>query len=222
LRVLLVEDEPAIVRALSRGFATLGDELTVAESGEDGARLATSGRFDAVLLDITLPGISGHQVLSEIRAVDKRLPVLMLTARDDLPNKVGALEGGADDYVTKPFAFEELVARVRAIARRSETGERSLESAGLRLDLLSRQVWRDDVPVDLSAREFNLLEYFMRHEGQVLNRDQILSAVWGFDFDPGSNVVDVYVRYLRKKIDRRGETSRIATVRGAGYRFERG
>ncbi len=145
----------------------------------------------------------------------------MLTARDNLQNKVSALDAGADDYLTKPFAFEELLARIRALTRRTDQPQASLiEAGGLRVDLLSRRTWRGDKQVDLSAREFALLEYFMRHPGQALSRQQILSAIWDYAFDPGSNVVDVYVRYLRRKIDRRGEPSLIETVRGVGYRFD--
>jgi two-component system, OmpR family, response regulator len=222
MKILLVEDDAGIARTIRRGLTSQGYELVVAGDGEEGMRQAASGAFDLVLLDIALPGMDGHSVLRGIRAVDDRLPVIMLTARDELREKVGALERGADDYITKPFAFEELTARIKALSRRAESGERTLELDGLRIDLLARQVWRDDKVVELSTREFNLLEYFLRHRGQVLTREQILAAVWGFDFDPGSNVVDVYVRYLRPKIDGPGQPSRITTIRGAGYRFEAG
>jgi DNA-binding response OmpR family regulator len=175
---------------------------------------------DLVLLDIMLPA-ERSGVLKRIRFRRPGLPVLMLTARDDMQNKVGALDSGADDYMTKPFAFEELLARMRALVRRADQPRSSrLEVGDLQVDLLSRRVLRGEKQVELSAREFALLEYFMRHPGQVLSRQQILSAIWDYAFDPGSNVVDVYVRYLRRKLDRRGETSLISTVRGAGYRFE--
>jgi DNA-binding response OmpR family regulator len=168
-----------------------------------------------------LPGLNGHQVLERIRAERPRLPVIMLTARSDLKSKVSALHGGADDYVAKPFAFEELLARIQAVTRRLDQPESSQIHVGsLRLDLLAQRVWRNKVLVDLTAREFALLEYFMRHPNQVLSRQQILFAVWDYDFDPESNIVDVYVRYLRTKIDEPGEPSLIVTVRGAGYRFE--
>jgi DNA-binding response OmpR family regulator len=168
-----------------------------------------------------LPGLDGQGVLKKIRARRPELPVLMLTARDNLQNKVGALDAGADDYLTKPFAFEELLARIRALTRRTDQPRASLiEIADLRVDLLSRRVWRGGEQIELSSREFALLEYFMRHPGQALSRQQILSAIWDYAFDPGSNVVDVYVRYLRRKIDRPGESSLIETVRGVGYRFD--
>jgi two-component system, OmpR family, response regulator len=168
-----------------------------------------------------LPGMDGQEVLRRIRARRPGLPVLMLTARDEVRDKVRALDGGADDYLTKPFDLEELMARMRALVRRADQPQSSrIEMGDLKIDLLSRRVWRGERQVDLSSREFALLEYFVRHSGQVLSRQQILSAVWDYAFDPGSNVVDVYVSYLRNKLDRRGEPSLIATVRGAGYRFE--
>jgi DNA-binding response OmpR family regulator len=174
-----------------------------------------------VLLDIMLPGMDGQEVLRRLRARRPGLPVLMLTARDEVRDKVRALDGGADDYLTKPFDLEELMARMRALVRRADQPQSSrIEMGDLKIDLLSRRVWRGERQVDLSSREFALLEYFVRHSGQVLSRQQILSAVWDYAFDPGSNVVDVYVSYLRNKLDRRGEPSLIATVRGTGYRFE--
>ena len=221
MRILIVEDEPAIVRMLERGLAAHGYRCVSADNGDDGARLAVQEDVDLVLLDIMLPGLSGHEVLKRIRFRRPGLPVLMLTARDDMQSKVGALDGGADDYLTKPFAFEELLARMRALVRRADQPHSSkLEAGDLHVDLLSRRVRRGEKQVELSAREFELLEYFMRHPGQVLSRQQILSAIWDYAFDPGSNVVDVYVRYLRRKLDRRGAASLISTVRGAGYRFE--
>ena len=221
MRVLIVEDEPGIVRMLERGLAAHGYQCVTADNGEDGVRLANEETVELVLLDIMLPGLDGQEVLRRIRARRPGLPVLMLTARDDLENKVSALDGGADDYLTKPFAFEELLARMRVLTRRADQPQASrLEAGDLKIDLLSHRVWRGDKRIELSSREFALLEYFMRHPGQVLSRQQILSAIWDYAFDPGSNVVDVYVRYLRRKIDRPGEPSAIATVRGAGYRFE--
>jgi DNA-binding response OmpR family regulator len=221
MRILMIEDDSAITRVLERGLRALSHQTVIAETGEDGVALAEDETVDLVLLDISLPGLNGHQVLARIRARRPRLPVLMLTARDDLKNKVQALHAGADDYLTKPFAFEELLARIRAVTRRLDQPEASqIKAGGLRLDLLAQRVWRGDALIELSKREFALLEYFMRHPHQLLTRQQILFAVWDYDFDPESNIVDVYVRYLRNKLDAPGEPSLILTVRGAGYRFE--
>ncbi len=221
MRILVIEDEPAIVRTLERGLGAHGYTVISASNGEDGVRLAATETVDVVLLDIALPGLDGHQTLARLRGQRQDLPILMLTARDDVQNKVSALESGADDYLTKPFVLEELVARIRAMTRRSDQVRSSVVEAGdISLDLLSRRCWRGDTQVDLSSREFALLEYFMRHPGRLLTRQQILSAIWEYDFDPESNVVDVYVRYLRRKIDLSGETSRITTLRGMGYRFD--
>ena len=221
MRILIVEDDEAIVRALRRGLATHGHQLVSADNGEDGIAMATDEFVEFVLLDIALPGPDGQEVLRRIRASRPDLPVLMLTARDDLNNKVMAFHYGADDYLTKPFALEELTARIQALARRARQPDSVLLEAGdLRLDLLSHHAWRKEKKIELSNREFALLEHFMRHPRQVLSRQQLLSAIWDYSFDPGSNVVNVYVRYLRRKIDRPGEASLISTVRGAGYRFE--
>jgi DNA-binding response OmpR family regulator len=221
MRVLIVEDDPGIARFLERGLAAHGHQAVTADNGHDGVIMAADESVDFVLLDIMLPGIDGQEVLRRIRARRSNLPVLMLTARDEVRDKVSALDGGADDYLTKPFDLEELLARMRALVRRADQPEASrIELGDLKLDLRSHRVWRGEKSVELSSREFALLEYFVRHSGQVLSRQQILSAVWDYAFDPGSNVVDVYVSYLRNKLDRRGEPSLIATVRGAGYRFE--
>lgn len=218
MRILAIEDDPGILRMLERGLTAAGHQVLTAASGEDGAILATEEGVDVVLLDISLPELSGHEVLARIRSRRPELPVLMLTARDDLETKVRALDAGADDYLTKPFAFEELLARIRALTRRSDqaTGG-TLEMGDVRLDLLGRRAWRGDRLIELSNREFTLLEYLLRHPSQVLSRTQILLAVWEYDADPSSNVVDVYIRYLRRKL---GEPSPIATVRGSGYRYD--
>jgi DNA-binding response OmpR family regulator len=218
MRILAIEDEPAILRLLERGLGAAGHQVVTATSGVDGAILAVEDDVDLVLLDISLPELDGHAVLARIRARRPELPVLMLTARDDLDNKVRALEAGADDYLTKPFAFEELVARIRALTRRADQATATELTVGdVSLDLLGRRATRDGRLVELSNREFSLLEYLLRNSGRVLNRTQILFAVWEYDADPSSNVVDVYVRYLRRKL---GEPSPIATVRGAGYRYD--
>jgi DNA-binding response OmpR family regulator len=220
MRVLIVEDDEKIASFLARGLAAHGYQVSLAESGDDGLELALAPETDLVILDLTLPVLDGLGVLGPLRAERPDLPVLVLTARDALDQKVRALDLGADDYMTKPFALDELLARLRALTRR--TDQRSadaIEIGDVRLDLLSRRVTRAGSIVDLSSREFALLEYLMRHPGQVLSRVQILAAVWEYDFDPQSNVVDVYVRYLRRKLDVPGRPSAIETVRGSGYRF---
>jgi two-component system OmpR family response regulator len=221
MRILIVEDEAGIVRALERGLRAHGHEVVGAATGEDALVLAADEAVDFVLLDISLPKLDGHEVLARIRRDRPRLPVLMLTARDDLPNKVRAFEGGADDYLTKPFAFEELLARIRARARDASERQAAVVQAGdMRIDAITRLAWRGEKPVELPSREFTLLECFMRHPGQTLSRQALLASVWKITFDPGSNLVDVYVGYLRRRIDRPGEPSLITTVRGAGYRFD--
>ena len=219
--ILIVEDERAIARFLERGLNAHGHRVLCAYDGEEGARLAVEEPVDFVLLDISLPRLDGREVLRRIRLKRPDLPVLMLTARDDTRNKVGALDAGANDYLTKPFVFEELLARIRAQTRRSgQLTSAQIQADDVRIDLLSRHAWRRGKRIDLSSREFALLEYFMRHNGQVLSRQQILSAIWDYDFEPASNVVDVYVRHLRNKVDPPDGPSSIQTVRGAGYRFD--
>ena len=216
-----MEDDPDIVEFLELGLSAHGFRCVGAPDGEEGARLARREDVDLVLLDVMLPGIDGSEVLKRIRASKPALPVLMLTARDALRDKVSALEAGADDYLTKPFALEELLARMRALLRRSDQPASARILAGdLEVDLISRRVRRGNETIELSAKEFELLEYFARNRGRVLSKQQILSAVWDLAFNPASNVVEVYVRHLREKLDRPGGPSVVATVRGAGYRFE--
>jgi DNA-binding response OmpR family regulator len=217
-RILIVEDEARIASFIEKGLRANGFATDVAPDGETALVLARSGRFDLLILDLGLPDLDGLDVLRRLRAAGARLPVLILTARDDVRDTVHGLETGADDYITKPFAFEELLARVRVRLR----GERAPEPTVLRvadvaLDLRTRQAIVRDRAVNLSAREFALAEVFFRHPGQVLSREQLLSQVWGYDFDPGSNVVDVYVGYLRRKLGK----DRITSVRGMGYRLDR-
>ncbi|MEX1335849.1 MAG: response regulator transcription factor [Candidatus Limnocylindrales bacterium] len=220
MHVLIVEDDERITSFLQRGLTSAGHQVSIAESGDHGLDLALDPFVELIVLDLGLPGRDGHDVLVRLRRQRPSLPVLVLTARDGLDEKVRALDAGADDYLTKPFALDELLARLRALSRRSDQSTAdAIELAGVRLDLRSRRVEARGRSVDLSAREFALLEYLMRHPGQVLSRVQILAAVWEYDFDPQSNVVDVYVRYLRRKVDAPGEPSLIETVRGAGYRF---
>jgi DNA-binding response OmpR family regulator len=214
--VLIAEDEPRIASFIEKGLRAHGFTTAVADDGRTARAAARSGEFDLMVLDIGLPGMDGFEVLRSLRAERCTIPVIVLTARDSVQDTVAGLEGGADDYMPKPFRFEELLARVRL---RLTTGRQTevtvLTCGGLSLDLRTRRAHADGRTVDLSAREFALAETFLRHPGQVLAREQLLSHVWGYDFDPGSNVVDVYVRYLRKKLG----ADRIETVRGMGYRL---
>jgi DNA-binding response OmpR family regulator len=212
-----VEDEPRLASFLEKGLAAHGFTAFSVGTGGEARTVARDDDFDLMILDLGLPGLDGFEVLEAVRARGESMPVIILTARDDVDDKVRGLDAGADDYVTKPFKFEELLARVRARLRSDRShDEVELRAGEITLDLRARRARVGGEQVDLSTREFTLLEMFMRHRGQVLSREQLLSHVWGYDFDPGSNVVDVYVGYLRKKVG--GGT--IATVRGAGYRFE--
>ncbi|HWM20237.1 MAG TPA: response regulator transcription factor [Ilumatobacteraceae bacterium] len=215
-RILIVEDEERIVSFLEKGLRSSGYSTLAVSSGADALAIARDGDFDLVLLDLGLPGIDGQEVLQRMRARGETMPVVVLTARDGVDDTVGALERGADDYITKPFRFEELLARIRLRLRDVGSAEVTVLRAGrLSLDVRTRRAVVDDRMVELTAREFALAETFIRHAGQVLTREQLLSHVWGYDFDPGSNVVDVYVRYLRKKLG--GDV--VETVRGIGYRL---
>lgn len=220
MRILLIEDEAAIADFVQRGLQAEGYAVSLASDGVEGERSALGDDIDLVILDVMLPGRDGLEVLRGIRAAKPDLPVVMLSARADVEDRVAGLDGGATDYVTKPFSFDELAARVRAHLR--TPGQRdptSLEAAGIHLDLLSRKVTRDGDAVHLSAKEFDLLAYFLRHPDQALSRQQILSAVWGYDFDPGTNVVEVYIRYLRRKLDQPERPAPIDTIRSVGYRL---
>lgn len=223
-RILIVEDEARIASFIAKGLRADGHQATVVGDGPTGLDLALAGEHDLVILDIGLPGMDGFEVLDQLRSQGSRLPVVVLTARDSVTDTVSALEGGADDYMAKPFRYAELQARIRLRLRQgqaagdavSSTTSDALETGGVHLDLRTRRARVGGQQVDLSAREFALAEIFMRNAGQVLSREQLLDHVWGFDFDPGSNVVDVYVGYLRKKFGARC----ITTVRGMGYRFD--
>jgi len=214
--ILIAEDEDRIASFLKKGLERNGFAVTVTGDGESGYRLAGTGMFDLLILDIGLPKMDGFSVLRRLRAERVELPVIILTARNEVADTVAGLEGGADDYVRKPFAFDEILARVRLRLRADSRPEATVLRAGdLSLDLRTRRARVADRVVELTTREFALAEVLLRHPDQVLSREQLLSQVWGFDFDPGSNVVDVYVRYLRRKF---GE-DRIQTVRGVGYRL---
>ena len=216
-RILIVEDEDRIASFLEKGLRANGFTTEIAPDGESALALSLTGEFDLVILDLGLPGRDGSDVLAQLRRAKKRIPVVILTARDSLADTVAGLEGGADDYVTKPFRFEELLARVRVRLRRDDTVEPTvLECGDASLDLRTRRARVGTRSVELTAREFSLVEVFFRHPGQVLSREQLLSQVWGYDYDPGSNIVDVYVGYLRKKLG----ADRIESVRGMGYRLK--
>ena len=215
-RILIAEDEPRLASFLEKGLRANGFSTSTVSDGAAASLLARDAEFDMLILDIGLPGKDGFTVLRELRRAGQRLPVLILTARDDVSDKVSGLAGGADDYVTKPFRFEELLARVRVRLRDEAAPEATVLRAGdLVLDLRSRRASNQGRTVELTAKEFGLLETLMRHPGQVMAREQLLSHVWGYDHDPGSNVIDVYVGYLRKKLG----TDTVRTVRGMGYRL---
>ncbi|MEE2039844.1 response regulator transcription factor [Nocardiopsis sp. CT-R113] len=215
-RILIVEDEERIASFVRKGLDASGFTTTVVGTGAEAVDYAVTGGFDLMLLDLGLPDTDGFDVLRRVRSLGVDIPVVILTARDGVRDTVTGLEIGADDYVTKPFRFEELLARVRLRMRNERPADLTvLRAGGLALDLRTRRVAVDGDAVDLTAREFGLMELLMRHPGQVLTRQQMLSHVWGYDYDPGSNVVDVFVRALRRKVG----AERIITVRGMGYRL---
>jgi two-component system OmpR family response regulator len=220
MRVLIVEDEIKMASLIRRGLREEGLAADVAATGEDALWMAQASLYDAVVLDVMLPGMDGFEVCRRLRTEGIWAPVVMLTARDSVDDRVAGLDGGADDYLTKPFSFAELLARLRAIARR-DPGERPavLGVGDLELDPAMRQVRRGATEIELSAKEFALLEAFMRRPGEVLSRLQLLEMAWDYEYENRSNVVDVYVRYLREKIDRPFGCAAIETVRGAGYRL---
>jgi DNA-binding response OmpR family regulator len=215
-RILIAEDEPRLAAFLDKGLRAQGFTTTVVSDGAEASAMAQDEEFDLLVLDLGLPGKQGAEVLRDMRLAGQRMPVLILTARDDLDSTVAGLEGGADDYVTKPFKFEELLARIRARLREQPEPEQTvLEAGGVTLDMRARRASVEGRTIELSAREYTMLEVLMRHAGQVLSREQLLSHVWGYDHDPGSNVVDVYVGYLRRKLG----PDVIETARGMGYRL---
>jgi two-component system, OmpR family, response regulator len=220
MKLLVVEDELKMASLLLRGFRSNGHVADVTRTGEDAVWMAAATRYDAIVLDVMLPGMDGFETLAQLREHGRWTPVLMLTARDAVEDRIAGLDVGADDYLTKPFSFAELLARLRAIARRGEVERPTiLEIGDLRLDPATRQVWRGTTEIELTAKEFALLEAFMRRPGEVLSRDQLLEQAWDMGYDNRSNVIAVYVNYLRDKIDRPFGANSLETVRGAGYRL---
>jgi len=221
MRVLVVEDEPGVAQFVKQGLKEAGYAVDVAVDGMEGLSYARSADYDVIILDIMLPKMNGLEVLSEIRDHRIKTPVLLLTARDGVDDRIQGLDTGADDYLVKPFAFPELLARVRALLRRPPLQSDAVLKAGdLKMDVARREVSRGGKSIDLSPREFSLLELLLRHSGQVLTRTQIIEHVWNFNFYSETKVVDVYIGYLRRKIDRDSEDSLIETIRGVGYRLK--
>lgn len=220
MRVLVVEDEAKMAALLKRGLEEEGYAVDAVTGGEDAAWIATQNDYDAIVLDIMLPDMDGFEVCKRLREADRWAPVIMLTARDATVDRVVGLDAGADDYLTKPFSFDELLARLRALMRREPDTRPSVLTCGdLVLDPATHEVYRDGSLLNLTAKEFALLEYFMRHAGEVVSRTTLIEHVWDFAYDGDSNVVDVYVRYLREKIDRPFGRSSLETLRGVGYRL---
>jgi two-component system, OmpR family, response regulator len=222
MRVLIVEDEAKMAGLLRRGLEREGFAVDAIANGEEAVWKAEAVGYDAILLDLMLPGIDGLEVCRRLREAGVWSPILILTARDAIRDRVAGLDRGADDYLTKPFSFAELLARLRALIRRGQSERPSIIEVGdLRLDPATHQVWRGKAEVELSAKEFALLETFMRRPGEVLSRFQLLEHVWDYDYENRSNVVDSYVRFLREKVDRQFGVESIETVRGTGYRLRR-
>lgn len=218
-RILIAEDNPHIAEFIEAGLQAHGYTTLVVKNGREVADIASSKDFELLILDLGLPGMDGMEVLRQLRGRGETLPIIILTARDGVDDTVSGLEGGAEDYITKPFRFEELLARIRVQLRKvhQPTGkdETKLQIGNLVLDLLTRQVWLGEKEIELSAREFNITEILARHPMQVMSREQLLNRIWGYDYDPGSNVVDVYIGHLRRKFG----NDLIETVRGVGYRL---
>lgn len=220
MRILVVEDEPRMATLLQRGFTDEGYAVDVSTNGVDALWIATENPFDAIILDVMLPGKNGYDVCRELRAADRWAPIIMLTARDAIDERIQGLDAGADDYLPKPFSFAELSARVRALVRRGAHERPTIIEVGdLRLDPARHRAWRGETELELSPKEMALLELLMRHPDDVITRTQILEHVWDFAYDGLSNVVDQYVSYLRKKIDKPFGRADLQTVRGVGYRL---
>lgn len=223
MKLLVVEDEKKVASFIKRGLEEEGFTVELAQDGEEGLQMIEAGTYDLILMDLMLPKMDGLQVIREMRLKDVHTPVLCLTAKDKVDDIVSGLNSGSDDYLTKPFAFIELLARVRALIRRGTT-ERGAELtfADLRIDPVSHKVWRSETEIDLTSKEYALLEYMMRHPNETLTRSMIAEHVWDYTFDSFTNIIDVYVNYLRKKVDRDFEKKLIHTVRGVGYVLREG
>ena len=219
MEILVVEDEAGIADFLERGLRAEGYGVRLARDGGEGARLGVDPEVDLVILDRMLPGLDGLEVLARLRRARPLLPVIMLTAKTEVSDRVEGLDSGATDYVTKPFAFAELLARIRARTRDGTGSERAIEAAGIRLDLIDRTVEREGEATELPKREADLLAHLMRNAGRVCTREELLSSVWGYDHEPGTNILQVYVGYLRRKLARPGSPAPIETVRSVGYRL---
>lgn len=218
MRILVVEDEKKVAGFIKRGLEEEGLSVDLAEDGEEGLTLAATGNYDLILMDVMLPKMDGLSAIKALREKNISTPILCLTAKDTVEDIVAGLNGGSDDYLTKPFAFAELVSRVKALIRRNARDRGAeLLFADLRIDPVSHKVWRNDKEIDLTSKEYTLLEYFMRNPNLALTRTMIAEQVWDYTFDTFTNIIDVYVNYLRKKIDRDFDTKLIHTVRGVGY-----
>lgn len=218
MKILLIEDDKSIASFIKKGLEEEYYSIDLAANSSDGLNLAMSNEYDLIILDILLPGkMNGIALCKKLREIGIKVPILMLTALDTVNNKVEGLESGADDYITKPFAFTELLARIRALSRRSSNFVSQLTIADLKIDLLSRRVFRGDKEIILSPKEFSILEYFLKNKGRVLSRTQIIEKVWGYDYYPQTNIVDVHIKFLREKVDNGFGAKLIHTVRGSGY-----
>jgi two-component system OmpR family response regulator len=217
MRILLVEDDPSISDFVKKGLEEEFYTVDLAEDGETALFMATTQNYDLIILDIMIPKIDGLNLCLQLRNQNMKTPIIILTALSSVDNKVKGLECGADDYLTKPFAFSELVARIKAIMRRRSDITFELSVADLKIDILSRRVFRGNNEIFLSPKEFSILEYLARNKGRIISRTQIIENVWGYNFDPATNIVDVHIKYLREKIDKNYDKKLIHTVRGAGY-----
>ena len=219
MNILLVEDEPGVAAMITKGLTEENHDVAVAPDGRVGLEMATNGKFDVIILDVMLPGINGIELCRQLRKQKDLTPILMVTALSSTENIVSGLDAGADDYISKPFKFRELTARIRSLSRRGSSAEipEILRVADLEMNLLARTVQRNDAEISLTSTEYRLLEYLLKNKGRVVSRLDMLENVWGIDFNMGTNVVDVYVNYLRKKIDKQGGAKLIQTVIGMGY-----